>query len=248
MILRRVIAHVRKQEWTAIWIDLVIVVVGVFIGIQVANWNEARADGAAYEAALGRLNAEIDTNLASLDAFDVDIESSIAKGTRALTALQSCVDSEDNLRIVNTGLEEIRGTAGLHPRRNELNEIALNPRLLAQQSRSERQRFPELLYFFDVLQQTADSAERRPEDNGMENNPLLRIGAPYRFSSKYYGFDWVSTRRKLELGVSVADACHDNQLIKSFFNWERIQGSLPVISRKWRAELIATKKLIEARR
>ena len=35
MILRRVIQHVKKQEWTAIWIDLMIVVVGVFIGIQV---------------------------------------------------------------------------------------------------------------------------------------------------------------------------------------------------------------------
>ncbi|MEO6384217.1 MAG: DUF6090 family protein [Thermomonas sp.] len=42
MILRRVIEHVRKQEWTAIWIDLVIVVVGVFIGIQVSNWNAER--------------------------------------------------------------------------------------------------------------------------------------------------------------------------------------------------------------
>jgi len=42
MILRRVIEHVGKQQWTAIWIDLVIVVVGVFIGIQVSNWNEAR--------------------------------------------------------------------------------------------------------------------------------------------------------------------------------------------------------------
>jgi hypothetical protein len=42
MILRRVIEHVRGQNWTAIWIDLVIVVVGVFIGIQVANWNEDR--------------------------------------------------------------------------------------------------------------------------------------------------------------------------------------------------------------
>jgi hypothetical protein len=43
MLLRRVIQHVRKQEWTAIWIDLVIVVVGVFIGIQVSNWNDDRA-------------------------------------------------------------------------------------------------------------------------------------------------------------------------------------------------------------
>jgi hypothetical protein len=43
MLLRRVIDHVRKQEWTAIWIDLAIVVVGVFIGIQVSNWNDDRA-------------------------------------------------------------------------------------------------------------------------------------------------------------------------------------------------------------
>ncbi len=43
MILRRVIAHVRNQEWAAIAIDFVIVVLGVFIGIQVSNWNENRA-------------------------------------------------------------------------------------------------------------------------------------------------------------------------------------------------------------
>ena len=43
MLLRRVIDHVRKQEWTAIWIDLAIVVVGVFIGIQVSNWNDDRS-------------------------------------------------------------------------------------------------------------------------------------------------------------------------------------------------------------
>ena len=40
MLLRRVISHVRKQEWTAIGIDFVIVVVGVVMGIQVSNWNE----------------------------------------------------------------------------------------------------------------------------------------------------------------------------------------------------------------
>lgn len=44
MILRRIIEHFRKQEWTAIGIDFVIVVIGVFVGIQVANWNEARLE------------------------------------------------------------------------------------------------------------------------------------------------------------------------------------------------------------
>jgi len=42
MLLRRVIEHFRKQEWTAIAIDFAIVVIGVFVGMQVNNWNEAR--------------------------------------------------------------------------------------------------------------------------------------------------------------------------------------------------------------
>ncbi len=58
MILRRVIAHFRKQEWTAIALDFLIVVAGVFIGIQVSNWNAARAEGADERALLGRLHEE----------------------------------------------------------------------------------------------------------------------------------------------------------------------------------------------
>ena len=244
MILRRLTENLKQQHWTAIAIELVIVVLGVFIGMQVSNWNEVRADRSAYVAALDRLSQEIDTNLAYLDGFDGDMSHDLATGSRALTVLQSCTDTDESRGIVDAGLEIIRGTAGLHPHRNALDEITSNPRLLEQQTPRERQRFSELLYYFDVLQKTAEHAERRPEENGMENNPLLRVGAPYRFSSKYYGFDWISTRRKLELAVPVAGACHDNQLIKAFFNWERIQGGLPVISRKWRAELVATKTLI----
>jgi len=43
MILRRVIKHFRQQEWTAIFLDFLIVVVGVFVGLQVSNWNDARS-------------------------------------------------------------------------------------------------------------------------------------------------------------------------------------------------------------
>ena len=43
MILRRVMEHVRTQNWLAVGIDFVIVVVGVFVGIQLGNWNEEAA-------------------------------------------------------------------------------------------------------------------------------------------------------------------------------------------------------------
>ena len=59
MILRRVIAHFRKQEWTAIAIDLVIVVVGVFIGLQVANWNAARQARADERVFIQRLHDDV---------------------------------------------------------------------------------------------------------------------------------------------------------------------------------------------
>lgn len=44
MIFRRAAARLRAQDWLAISIELSIVIVGVFIGTWVANWNEARIE------------------------------------------------------------------------------------------------------------------------------------------------------------------------------------------------------------
>ena len=44
MLFRRIKAHVEKENWFAVGIDFCIVVLGVFIGLQVANWNETRAN------------------------------------------------------------------------------------------------------------------------------------------------------------------------------------------------------------
>lgn len=44
MLLRRVIGHVRSQNWTAVAIDFVIVVVGVFVGLQAQQWAEAQSE------------------------------------------------------------------------------------------------------------------------------------------------------------------------------------------------------------
>jgi hypothetical protein len=59
MILRRVMGHFRKQEWTAIAIDFLIVVFGVFVGLQVNNWNEARKDRKDERFYLTRLQEDL---------------------------------------------------------------------------------------------------------------------------------------------------------------------------------------------
>jgi len=67
MILRRVIDHVKSQNWTAIFLDFVIVVMGVFIGIQVSNWNAARAEKVAVRQHLSEIMDDIAADVAHFD-------------------------------------------------------------------------------------------------------------------------------------------------------------------------------------
>jgi hypothetical protein len=55
MIFRRVARHVKAQNWTAVAIGFVIVVAGVFVGLQVQEWNAARGHRAAEIGYLGSM-------------------------------------------------------------------------------------------------------------------------------------------------------------------------------------------------
>lgn len=72
MLLRRVIEHVKDQNWTAVGLDFVIVVTGVFIGIQVSNWNADRV--------LRQLEQVY------LEQLLIDLESDRATGERGIQA------------------------------------------------------------------------------------------------------------------------------------------------------------------
>jgi len=64
VILRSVMRHVRDQNWVAVGLDFLIVVVGVFIGIQVSNWNEARVAAEREALLVLELRAEVERNAA----------------------------------------------------------------------------------------------------------------------------------------------------------------------------------------
>ena len=63
MILRRLTNAFRKQDWFTVFIETLIVVLGVFLGIQVANWNESNAQRADAQKLLVRLDEEAGTLL-----------------------------------------------------------------------------------------------------------------------------------------------------------------------------------------
>jgi hypothetical protein len=74
VILRRVIEHVRDQNWTAIGIDFVIVVVGVFVGLQVNNWNAERVEAQRREQIIDALGTNLSDAVAVQKRFVAEIE------------------------------------------------------------------------------------------------------------------------------------------------------------------------------
>lgn len=68
MILRSVTKHVREQNWFAVFIDLIIVVFGVFIGIQVSNWNEQLAGEKQADILMDRIVADVENDILSINA------------------------------------------------------------------------------------------------------------------------------------------------------------------------------------
>ena len=67
MILRRLTEACRKQDWFTVLIETLIVVLGVFLGLQVNNWNEARSDRERAQQYLSRIEAELQTDIKALD-------------------------------------------------------------------------------------------------------------------------------------------------------------------------------------
>lgn len=92
MILRRITEHVKAQNWFAVGLDFVIVVVGVFIGIQLGNWNEARAHRAGERAFLTQLRDEVAYSAEAIDYQSRFVAEVVASGRRALAYLKGGED------------------------------------------------------------------------------------------------------------------------------------------------------------
>lgn len=59
MIFKRAVARLRAQDWMAISIELAIVILGVFIGTWVANWNQQRQAARETRQTLVQLQPEL---------------------------------------------------------------------------------------------------------------------------------------------------------------------------------------------
>ena len=66
MILRNLAEALRAQNWFTVVLEVLIVVVGIFIGLQVDGWNEARKDRVSEHRYLERIYDELALDIESI--------------------------------------------------------------------------------------------------------------------------------------------------------------------------------------
>jgi hypothetical protein len=97
---RRVIGHLKNQQWTAFGIEFVIVVLGIFIGLQVSNWNQARTVGQQAANFAERLRTDLreeDWAYQLLISYNREV---LANAQRAASALEGTTTTSDESLLI----------------------------------------------------------------------------------------------------------------------------------------------------
>ena len=101
MILRRITDAFRKQDWFTVGIETLIVVLGVFLGLQANNWNADRIARAQADDLLQRMIVEAEEARADMadyrDFHDNILDADIRLVVR-LKAKEDCLAMDDEMK------------------------------------------------------------------------------------------------------------------------------------------------------
>jgi hypothetical protein len=104
MILRRLTQSLKEQNWTAIWIEFVLLVAGVFLGIQVSNWNSAQIEKREARESMQRLENDLRLSI-QLTQLGIDHMTTVARGSdRVFHRLRACSLPEGERNDFASGL------------------------------------------------------------------------------------------------------------------------------------------------
>lgn len=129
MLLRRVAGHVKEQNWTAVGIDFAIVVVGVFIGLQVSNWNDARKEDAGRQLYRAQLIGDLQ-QIEDRANGDVELYAERVLATnRVMEVLRSTGGTPDDPEQFERDLSTLRSASAPIPRSPTIVELISSGRM-----------------------------------------------------------------------------------------------------------------------
>ena len=222
MLLRRITKHVKDQNWFAVGIDFVIVVVGVFLGIQIGNWNEARVSNIREAEYLEQLRNEIASNADMARMQSTFVDRLIEGGRNGLEFLETgepCQVECEDLIIDLFHASQIWGTEFFSEKYQETNRLGLpshEPLRLTVQG----------IYSYMSGWDTVNSTPPAYRERVRGYIPVDALAALWRdcyditdTTNELMKFDCKSELVEMELAPALSQMQDDPELIRSLRYW-----------------------------
>lgn len=216
MLFRRVAKHVSDQNWLAVGVDFLIVVLGLIVGLQVNNWNDQRKIENAFKDAQTRLIAEHQSNLDAASAFVSTVETTVVPLRAAITDLRACDASPDALQRVTLGMNLIRGTQSIEFRKTALEAITDNDAFLSLLTEQDREALKEFHRQLTQTQETLNWLEEYPFSAPIGAHPAVQYS-----DLVTSGLMPGDKARSIGPSQPIDVLCQDPVFMRSFYLWER---------------------------
>ncbi len=141
MILRRLTKHVIEQNWFAIVLDFVIVVLGILIAFQITNWSNSRQDQLIYDQARVRVIEEAQANLLQSQWYITRVAEQHAIILDILRALETCATDKNSEERFLSAIQGLRTIVSLELRKDAVNQILISDAFLDNISLEDRAMF-----------------------------------------------------------------------------------------------------------
>ncbi|MFT5520259.1 MAG: hypothetical protein ACI9IA_000849 [Enterobacterales bacterium] len=89
MIIKRIAKGIKNQDWFVVAIEIMIVIVGIFIGLQVDDWNEERVFHQTETELLYELKHELQASILLTEGIFTSYKQAAEAGRRSLNFLSS---------------------------------------------------------------------------------------------------------------------------------------------------------------
>ena len=221
MRLARALQHLKQQHWTGVLIELAIVVLGVFIGLQVDNWNQARQDHAAEIVYLHSLSKDLDSIQATVQA-QIGFESGMAKYINQSLDAIDAPRTPDRTRRLGMLLSQLAARSTLKIESPTFQELQSSGRLGLIRDPILRGRIVD--YFFRI----------RRWESALDQNNSVFIDSGYNVFLRHSGVELVFWDPAIMHGPSVLGSTLGGDYLKLMhaqFGKRILQGRNPVLDR-----------------
>lgn len=210
MMLRRLMEHLKVQNWGAVVLDLLIVILGVFIGFQVTAWNEDRQLRATEHATLLRLQSESE-QVVTYWRMEVRLQQQHNENRRLLLeVLDEGAMAPEQQAAVDDALLRLGHYPHFNPPRSVINEMIAGGGLARISDIEVRNAVAAYAAELDfALGQLTQFRTNLPGLYGAYEEHIFSVYAPERKSMRSYEYDVVALAADRQFVSVMVDSVRD---------------------------------------